>query len=82
MRAIALCLILVTTSSISQDDPFLMGAALQAEIEKSCAEGCVTFSRQEAADFEQRLARILAQRMQEAFQAGVQHQRQACASLI
>lgn len=55
--------------SVSSQDQFLMGAQLQAEIDKSCAEGCITFNRTEAQTFMDRLQMILMQK-------------QACASLI
>lgn len=64
------------------EDPFLKGEALQAEIAKSCADGCVTFNRDEAEEFERQLQAVLAARQQQAFDAGVQRQRAACASLI
>jgi hypothetical protein len=70
------------TSAITQDDPFLKGEELQAEIRKSCAEGCVTFNREEAADFEARLQMLVAGKQAEAYQMGVQAQKAACASLI
>lgn len=47
-----------------------------------CAQGCVVFNREEAAEMERHVNAILARRQQEAFKAGVQYQTQACASLI
>lgn len=80
--ALALILLLFVTTAVAQDDPFLAGDALAAEIAKSCAEGCVTFSREHAAEFEAQLKAIIAKREQAAFAAGVQSQKAACASLI
>lgn len=59
---LALILLLSVTTAVAQDDPFLAGDALQAEIAKSCAEGCVTFSREHAAEFEAQLKATIAQR--------------------
>lgn len=78
VAAIAVCLAMPATS---QDDPFLSGEALQKKIQQ-CGDGCVVFTREDAVKFESQLELILSRRMVEAFQAGVQHQRQACASLI
>lgn len=68
--------------AVAQDDPFLKGEALQAEVLKSCAEGCITFSREEAADFQAGLDKLIAAKQREAFEAGARWQAQACASLI
>lgn len=74
---------LVAVKAIAQDeDPFLKGDALQAEILKSCADGCVTFNRQEADTFQGQLESLIARKQAEAFQAGIQAQKAACASLI
>lgn len=73
---------LAASFATSAQDPFLAGEALQAEIVKSCAEGCVTFSREQAAAFEERIGMVIARKMQEAFAAGIAHQRASCASLI
>lgn len=78
LAAIAVCVAL----PVSSQDEFLKGEALQAEIAKSCAEGCITFSREEAARFDKYLQDILARKQQEAFLQGVEFQKQACASLI
>ena len=79
VAAAAVCFAMPATS---QDDPFVKGEALQEVIRKNCTDGCVTFSREEAAKFEEALQKLLDRKMQEAFQNGVQFQRQACASLI
>jgi hypothetical protein len=78
LAAIAVCVAL----PVSSQDQFLTGEALQAEIAKSCSEGCVTFNRQEAHEFEGQLQEILMQKQAEAFEAGMQYQKQACASLV
>lgn len=85
MRAILVAVVAgcLAVSAVSQDeDPFLKGDALQAEIAKSCQDGCITFSREEAAEFERQLQAVLAAKQRDAFDSGVRHQRQACASLV
>lgn len=83
MRAILLVAGSFVVSAVSEaEDPFLKGDALQAEIAKSCADGCITFSREEAAEFERQLQAVLAAKQRDAFDSGVRHQRQACASLV
>lgn len=78
LAAVAACFAM---PAVSQDE-FLTGEALQATIAKDCADGCITFNREEAEDFQKRLDKIVTQRTKEAFEAGVAHQKQACASLI
>jgi hypothetical protein len=78
LAAIAVCAAL----PVSSQDHFLTGDALQAEIAKSCSEGCITFNRAEAVEFEGQLQELLRQKQAEAFAEGVQYQRAACASLI
>lgn len=85
MRKLALFLILLlacAASVASADDPFLSGEALSAQVAAKCAQGCVVFNREEAAEMERQVNAILARRQQEAFKAGVQYQAQACRSLI
>lgn len=81
MRSIVLAAVLAAAPAVAQD-PFLSGEALQAEIAKNCADGCVMFSREQAAEFEDRLGMVITNKMREAFAAGVAHQKQSCASLI
>lgn len=82
MRLALLAALVVASVAVAQDDPFVKGEALQDVIRKNCTDGCVTFSREEAAKFEEALQKLLDRKMQEAFQNGVQFQRQACASLV
>lgn len=78
IAALAACFV---TSAVPQD-VFLTGEALQAETAKSCAEGCVTFSRQEAENFQAQLNKVLRQKQEEAFEAGRRDAKERCASLI
>jgi hypothetical protein len=82
MRVLLIAAALAAGVAVANDDPFKSGEALQAEIAKDCAEGCVVFSRQQASEFERQLGEILTSKQAEAFEAGVQYQKQACASLI
>lgn len=81
-RLLIAAAIVAAGSVIANDDPFLKGDALQAEIAKSCADGCVTFSRQEAEAFQVQLDKLLVKKQKEAFEAGARWQAQACASLV
>lgn len=81
-KLICAALLCAAVSVIAQDDAFLKGEELKATIERDCKEGCVTFNREEAEVFQEQIERILAQREKAAFEAGVQYQKQACASLI
>jgi hypothetical protein len=63
-------------------DAFLKGDELAAEIAKSCADGCVTFSREEADLFQQQIEAFVQQKAQEAYELGKRDARQRCASLI
>jgi hypothetical protein len=78
LAALAACAAL----PVSSQDNFLQGEALQAEVAKSCGEGCITFSREEAKVFEMQLQDILMRKTQEAFKAGVEFQKQACPALV
>lgn len=80
--ALALILLLTVATTVAQDDPFLTGDALAAEIAKSCTEGCVTFSHEQSAAFEQQLNAMIHRREQAAFEAGQRSQKASCASLI
>jgi hypothetical protein len=82
MRKSLIAAFMVAGVAVAQDDPFKSGEALQAEIAKDCAEGCVVFSRQQASEFERQLGEILTSKQAEAFEAGVRFQKSACASLI
>lgn len=82
MRAYILAAAVAVTSTVGADAPFIKGEELKAKIALECSDGCVTFNQEQAAEFEQQLQRILAQKMAEAFAAGVNYQKQACASLI
>jgi hypothetical protein len=85
MRFVVALAILLASSVLAQDS-FLKGDALQAEIAKSCADGCVTFNREEAEAFQEAMDKIiqkaLAQKEQEGFERGRQDARQRCPSLI
>jgi hypothetical protein len=72
----------VATTTVAQEDAFLKGDALQAVIAKDCAEGCITFNREEAEQFEAAMQALVMKAQRAAFEAGVRHQQQACASLI
>lgn len=82
MRAYILAAAVAVTSTVGADSPYLKGPELQAKIALECQEGCVTFNSEQATEFEQQLQVLLAQKMAEAFKAGVEYQKQACASLI
>lgn len=82
MRRLALILAATAAASVAADSPYLTGDALQADIARKCAAGCVTFSQDEAAAYEQGMGAILEQRTREAFEAGVRWQMQACPALI
>lgn len=83
MRKYLFAALLVASVAVAQDeDPFLKGPVLQAEIAKSCSEGCVTFNRQEAEKFQEQMEALIARRQKEAFLAGIESQKKACRSLI
>lgn len=82
MRFLVAAALLATTLAVAQDDPFLKGDDLKAAVERKCADGCVMFSRDDAAAFEKELEKILSRVRAEAFAAGVQSQKAACRSLI
>jgi len=82
MRAFIIAAALAAVPAIAQDDPYKTGEDLQSVVKAKCANGCIVFSREEAAELEQTLNRVLSQKQQEAFKAGVQYQSQSCASLI
>jgi hypothetical protein len=81
MRFVVALAILLAGSVLAQDS-FLKGDALQAEIAKSCADGCVTFNREEADLFQQQIEAFVQQKAQEAYELGKRDARQRCASLI
>jgi hypothetical protein len=68
--------------AVAQDDPFKQGDALAAQVARECADGCIVFSRERAAEFEEHLGKLIGKRELEAYKAGMEYQKQACASLI
>jgi hypothetical protein len=82
MRFLPIAAVLAASLAVAQDDPFLRGDELKATIERDCSDGCVTFNREEAQNLQEQFEKIVARRMKEAFEAGVQYQKQACRSLI
>jgi hypothetical protein len=82
MRRVLLAACLAATVAIAQEDPFLKGDALRENVATKCADGCVTWTREEAAQFEKELDMIVKRIKAEAFQAGMEAQKQACRSLI
>ncbi len=82
MRSFVLILALVTGGVVAQDTPYLMGEELKAAVERDCAEGCITFNRDEAKTLQDQLEALIARREKAAFEAGVSYQKQACRSLI
>jgi hypothetical protein len=82
LRYILAASIAVSAAVSAQDDPFKQGDSLKAQIEADCAEGCIVFSRERAAEFEDHLGKLIGKRELEAYKAGMQYQKQACASLI
>jgi hypothetical protein len=82
MRRLLLAACLVAGVAIANDDPFLKGEALKADISRKCAEGCVAFTREDAATFRADFEEIVKRARTEAFQAGMAAQKQACRSLI
>ena len=79
MRVLLLAVLI--TAPVSAQSPYLEGKELQEAIAK-CQGGCVVLNRQQASEFESQLDEILTRKQAEAFQAGVDHQKQACRSLI
>jgi hypothetical protein len=82
MRRVLLAACLAASVAVANDDPFLKGDELKADIAKKCGDGCVTWSRVDAAAFEEELDMIVKRVRSEAFQAGMAAQKQACRSLI
>jgi hypothetical protein len=82
MRPFVAVALLATSVAIAQDDPFLKGEALKSDIGRKCAEGCVAFTREDAATFRADFEEIVKRARNEAFQEGMAAQKQACRSLI
>jgi hypothetical protein len=78
---VAACLAAGVAVAVAQD-AFLKGDELAAEIAKSCKEGCITFSHEEAEVFQRELDKLIGQKQKEAFAAGMAAQKAACRSLI
>jgi hypothetical protein len=81
-RFIAAILAAGVAVALAQDDPFLKGPELAAEIAKSCKDGCVTFSHEEAEVFKAEMDRLLGEARKRGFADGVQAQKAACRSLL
>jgi hypothetical protein len=79
---IAATLAVSVAVAVAQDDPFKQGDDLKTQVAKECADGCIVFSRERAAEFEERLGKLIGKRELEAYKAGMEYQKQACASLI
>lgn len=80
---IAFCAVVVSLSlKVHAQDPYKSGVDLIAEVEQKCAEGCIVFNREEAANLEEQLNDLLGRKQEEAFKAGIQYQQAACASLV
>jgi hypothetical protein len=82
MRFLLLAALVAAGSAVASDDPFLKGDELKADIARKCGDGCVTWSRVDAAAFEEELKELVAKVRKEAYAAGVQAQRAACRSLL
>lgn len=82
MRRLALIGLALLALTVAADTPFLAGADLQAEIASKCADGCITFSQEEAAAYEKGIGELIEQRLKEAFQAGQADAKGQCISLI
>jgi hypothetical protein len=79
---IAATLAVSVAVAVAQDDPFKQGDELATQVAKECKDGCIVFSRERAAEFEEHLGKLIGKRELEAYKAGMQYQKQACASLI
>jgi hypothetical protein len=82
MRRFLLAASLAATVAIAQEDPFIKGDALRENVAKRCADGCVIWTREEAAQFDEEFDVIVKRIRAEAFRAGMEAQKQACRSLI
>ena len=82
MRPLVAVVLLATTVAVAQDDPFIKGPELAAEIAKSCKDGCVTFSHEESEVFKAEMDRLLGEARKRGFADGVQAQKAACRSLL
>jgi hypothetical protein len=82
MRALVCATCLVAGLAVAQDDPFMKGDTLRENVAKRCADGCVVWTREEAAQFDEEFDVIVKRIRAEAFRAGMEAQKQACRSLI
>lgn len=82
MRLMLCAALLAAGTAVANEDPFLKGSDLKGRVERMCQEGCLTFNRQEAEDFQDQLDKLITAKRKEAFQAGMHAQKQACASLV
>lgn len=75
MRKLLIAAVLAVGPAVAQqEDPFLTGDALQAEIAKSCADGCLVLNRQEAQNLTRNVASVVGEREKAAYKQG----KQAC----
>lgn len=80
MRSILLAALLVAGQSHAQD--FLAGDALKADVEKRCGSGCVVMTPEQAQDLLASIQMLIAQKAQEAFDAGRKHERESCRNVL
>jgi hypothetical protein len=76
-RAILLAALLAAGPAMAQDTPFLKDAALNAEVARNCADGCLVLSPAEAEALMAQVQAMVLQREQRAFQAGAKSCRNA-----
>ena len=70
MRRLTIAAFLAVSGAVAEDGPFLKGAALQAEIERNCAQGCIVFSPVEALELQAQIDAFVKSKTEERYRAG------------
>jgi hypothetical protein len=78
MKRALIAALIAAGSAVADESPFLTGEALQAEVARNCADGCVVLSPTEAAALTLSIQAMVQEREQRAFEAGRKHEHASC----
>jgi hypothetical protein len=82
MKRALIAALIAAGSAVADESPFLTGEALQAEIARNCAEGCVVLSPAEAAALTLSVQAMVNEREQKAFEAGFAKGNKSCRNAV
>lgn len=82
MRRFLIAAIFAAGTATADESLFPKGAELAAQVAKDCAEGCMVLNREQADAMSAELNKIIARKMNEAYQAGKAADAASCKNRI